>query len=70
MSKPIEDTVTPDHHVGSRWLWKGYGEEIPDELLTVTKATKNTVTMRADDGWTVQFREKRKAFGSGKLVRV
>ena len=67
MTEVISDL--PDHPVDSRWLWKGEPGE-PDTFLTVIKVTKNTVTMRADEGWTVCFGEKRKALRSGKLVRV
>jgi hypothetical protein len=68
----VVDTVLeslPDHPVGSRWLWKGDPGE-SDVFLTVIKVTKNTVTMRADEGWSVQFREKQKAFRAGKLSRL
>lgn len=67
MTEAFDDL--PEHPVDSRWLWKGDPGE-PDTFLTVIKVTKNTVTMRADEGWTVCFGEKRKALRSGKLVRL
>ncbi len=67
MSEEKTMSEMPEHPVGSRWLWLGD----TDEEMIVVKVTKLSVTMRhAVEGWTVQFKEKEKAFRSGKLVRI